>query len=250
MSSLTQSVPSTLSKVGSLGLPLLDRLAERPLLARLAVRAGLIGGSLVNGRLFWVRAALGQNQLEMHDCDKDGTISIGGVSEQFFSEGFIPAWHDVLTKQLGAKRAAEALYEVGQRGARWEVEEAVRHGVWVPALLRRFVGRPELLAKVKASKFYHALTLETLHILYRMIMTQGGWGVVEGIDLLSQPALVHVSNTPESRQLGVTGKPSCHIARGIYTGYLATVFGVETSGVEVACRCQGDPRCTFAITLG
>jgi predicted hydrocarbon binding protein len=83
-----------------------------------------------------------------------------------------------------------------------------------------------------------------------MIMKEGGWGVVEEIDLSSEPARVHVANTPESRQLGKTGKPGCHIARGIYTGYLSTVFGVPAQGVEIACRCQGDPRCTFAITLG
>lgn len=231
-----------------LPLKLLDRVAGYPTLAKLAVRAGLIGGSLASGSLFWVRAALGENQLRMHDCHADGSIGIGGVSEQFFSEGFLAAWHEVLDRQLG-DRAPDALYEVGRRGARWEVEEAVRHGVWVPALLRGFVGRPELLDKVQESPFYHALLKETLHILYRMIMAEGGWGVVEEIDLTTTPARIVVRNTPESRQLGQTGRPSCHIARGIYTGYLATVFGVEASGVETSCRSRGDDRCTFEVTL-
>lgn len=217
-------------------------------LTRLAVRGALVGGSLASGSLFWVRAAFGQNQLTMHDSRPDGWIGIGGVSEQFFSEGFLKAWHEVLGRELGA-RAEDALYEVGQRGARWEVEEAVRHGVWVPTLLRRFVGKPELLAKVRESAFYHALLEQTLAIVYRMIMAEGGWGVVEEIDLRTTPARIVVANTPESRQLGQTGRPSCHIARGIYTGYLATVFGVSATGVETTCRSRGDERCTFEITL-
>jgi predicted hydrocarbon binding protein len=82
-----------------------------------------------------------------------------------------------------------------------------------------------------------------------MIMTQGGWGVVEEIDLLGTPARVVVANTPEPRQLGQTGRASCHIARGIYTGYLATVLGMRASGVETTCRSRGDARCTFEVTL-
>ena len=184
----------------------------------------------------------------MHHCDEEGAIGIGGVSEQFFSEGFIPVWHEVLRREAG-DRADDLLYEVGMKGARWEVEEAVRHGVWVPALLRGMIGRPELLAKVRESAFMHALLNESLHIVYRMIMKEGGWGVVEEIDFRQVPARIVVHNTPEFRQVKSDGKPVCHIARGIYTGYLATVFGVGAKGVETTCRAKGDPRCTFEITL-
>lgn len=214
--------------------------------ARVAVRAALVAGSLASGRLFWARAALGQNQLKMHDCTRTGEISIGGVKEQFFSEGFIAAWHDVLDRELG-ERAPAALYDVGNRGGRWEVEEAIRCRVWVPALLSGFIGKPELLEKVRTSTAYHALLEETLRILYRMIMTEGGWGVVERVDLRSEPARYEVSNTPESRQLGQTGRAVCHINAGIYAGHLSAIFGLPTRGNEVACVSRGDPRCVFEV---
>ncbi len=135
-------------------------------LTRLVVRAALIGGSLASGSLFWVRAALGENQLRMHDCSADGAISIGGVSEQLYGEGFVLAWHEVLGRELG-ERLPAVLNEVGRRGARWEVSEAIRRGVWVPAILRPFVGRRDLIDKVRGSAFYHALMQESLRILFR-----------------------------------------------------------------------------------
>ncbi len=219
------------------------------LLTKVAVRAALVGGSLVEGRLFWARAALGENQLRMHDCTPDGTISIGGVSEQLYGEGFIGAWHDVLERELG-ERAPPVLYEVGLRGARWEVAEAIRREVWVPRLLRPLVGRPEMLAKARTSDLYHALLHETLAILFRMIMTEGGWGVVESIDLRSDPVRVAVANTPEPRRLGLTGKCSCWLLAGIYAGYFETIFGLPARGRETTCRSRGDERCTFEISLG
>jgi predicted hydrocarbon binding protein len=185
----------------------------------------------------------------MHDCSPDGEISIGGVNEQFFSEGFIPAWHDVLVRELG-DRAPAALWEVGFRGGRWEVDEAIRHGVWVPALLRGFVGKPELLAKARTSAAYHLLLQETLRILYRMIMTEGGWGVVERVDFRCDPARYVVRNTPESRTRGKTGACGCHINAGIYAGHLAAIFGVATKSVETECVSRGDARCVFEVSLG
>jgi predicted hydrocarbon binding protein len=219
------------------------------LFTRLAVRAALVGGSLFEGSLFWVRATLGENQLRMHDCTPDGAISIGGVSEQLYGEGFLAAWHEVLGRELGARSPA-ALYEVGFRGARWEVEEAIRHGVWVPRLLRRLIGRPELLEKVRSSALYHALMAESLRILFRMIMTEGGWGRVESIDLRSEPIRLVVENTPEPRRLGQTGACACHLMSGIYAGYFATIFGTPFRAAETTCRSRGDPRCTFELRKG
>jgi predicted hydrocarbon binding protein len=230
---------------------MLDRLASAAadLATKAAVRAALIGGSLVEGNLFWVRATLGQNQLTMHECAPDGAISIGGVSEQLYGEGFVAAWHDVLARELGT-RAPAALYEVGLRGARWEVSEAIRRGVWVPRALRPLVGRPELVAKVKASPFYRALFLESLRILFRMIMTEGGWGVVESIALEGDLVRLVVANTPEPRRLGRTGRCSCHLMTGIYAGYFETICGMPAAGRETTCVARGDARCTFEVALG
>ena len=215
---------------------------------RVAVRAALVGGSLAGGSLFWVRASLGQNQLTMHDCTPDGAISIGGVSEQLYGEGFVAAFHEVLGREAGA-RLPEVLYEIGLRGARWEVSRAIERKVWVPALLRGLVGRPALLAKARDSALYHALLAESLRILFRMIMTEGGWGVVEEIDLESEPMRLVVRNTPEPRRLGLTGRCSCHLMSGIYAGYFETLFGAAAVARETTCRSRGDERCTFEIAF-
>lgn len=242
-------------KLPKLKLPKLPKLPKIQLpsaedaLTTLAVRGALIGGSLAGGNLFWVRATLGQNQLSMHDCAKDGTISIGGVSEQLYGEGFVLAWHEVLGRELGGRLPA-ALYEVGKKGAEWEVKKAIERGVWVPRLLKPLVGRPELLKKVRESRFHHALVKESLRILFRMIMTEGGWGKVESIDLRSTPAKLVVTNTPEPRRLGQTGRCSCHLMAGIYAGYFETIFGTPAEASETTCACKGDRACTFEIGFG
>src|SRR5947207_1807118 len=150
-------------------------------LTALGVRAALIGSSLASGRLFWVRASLGENQLRMHECTRDGEISIGGVPEQMYGEGFLAAWHEVLGREL-AGELPRVLYEVGLRGGRWEAKRAIEKGVWVPALLRSFVGRPELVAKVRSSAVVHAIAREAFLIVARMIVTEGGWGRVTDLD--------------------------------------------------------------------
>lgn len=217
---------------------------------RLLVKAGLVGGSLASGSIFWVRAVLGQNQLSMHECSRTGEISIGGVSEQLYGEGFLEAWHEVLERELGAERAAQTLYEVGERGARWEVEAAIGQRVWVPRLLQGLVGKKELLERVRKSAFQHALVAESLRILFRMIMTEGGWGTVEKVDLRATPLLIELANSPETRRLGYTGRASCDLARGIYAGYMGTIFGLPAVARETRCRSKGDERCTFEVSLG
>jgi predicted hydrocarbon binding protein len=216
------------------------------LVARGLARAALIAGSLASGRLFWVRASLGENQLRMHDCTADGEISIGGVSEQLYGEGFLGAWHEVLGRELGAE-LPRVLYEVGQRGGRWESARAVERGVWVPAVLRSLIGRPELLEKARRSAVTHAILAETLRIVLRMIMTEGGWGVVESIDLRGTPLKLVARNLPEPRRLGRTGVCSCHLSRGALAGYFETLFGTPVTVRETTCASRGDEVCTFEL---
>lgn len=219
----------------------------RDSLTRLGVRAALIGSSLANGSTFWARAALGTNQLKMHEC-RHGEISIGGVSEQMYGEGYLAAWHEVLGRELGP-RAAQILYEVGKRGGSWESAEAIRRQVWVPPLLRPFIGRPELLRKARESDLYHALIQETMRILIRMIMTEGGWGVVREIAIRETPLRVVLENTPEPRRLGHTGEVSCHLLAGTFAGYCETMLGAPVAVRESTCASRGDPECTFELTV-
>jgi len=212
------------------------------------VRATLMATSLADGRLFWVRACLGENQLRMHDCTRDGAISIGGVSEQLYGEGFLGAWHEVLGHEIG-EDAARILHEVGRKGGRWEASRAIEQGVWVPRLLRPLIGRPEALEKIRSSPVYHALFQETLRIVLRMIVTEGGWGRVDRLDLRSTPMRVVVSNTPEPRRLGFTGKPSCHLTTGTFAGYFEALCGAPAAVRETTCASRGDPACTFELEM-
>jgi predicted hydrocarbon binding protein len=213
-----------------------------------AVRGALVAGSLAEGRTFWAQAALGRNQLAMHDVTRDGEISIGGVSEQLYGEGFLAAWHQVLGRELGDRLPA-VLYEVGYQGAVWEVRQAIDRGVWVPRALRPLIGRPELLERAAHSRVYRALILESLRILFRMIMTEGGWGRVTRIELDAAAAAVEVDNTPEPRRVGATGAPGCHLMTGIYAAYFATIFGTEARAVESRCVSAGAPACRFDVTF-
>jgi predicted hydrocarbon binding protein len=214
-----------------------------------AARLALIGGSLANGSLFWVRAALGENQLRMHECTRDGSISIGGVPEQLYGEGFIAAWHEVLGRELGP-RAGAALYEAGRLGGRWEIERAIERGVWVPRFLRPLVGKPAVLERARSSPIFHALLRETLRVFLRMIVTEGGWGVVEDVDLRSNPARLVVRNAPEPRRLGRTGRCSCDLLAGIACGYFEALVGAPCAVRETACVSRGDPSCEFSIEIG
>ncbi|HVY60193.1 MAG TPA: 4-vinyl reductase, partial [Planctomycetota bacterium] len=213
-------------------------------------RAALIAGSLASGSLFWVRAALGENQLRMHDCSRDGSISIGGVPEQLYGEGFVAAWHEVLERELGPERARAALYEAGRRGGRWEVERAIERGVWVPRFLRPLVGKPAVLEAARRSPVFHALLRETMRIFLRMIVTEGGWGVIEDLDLRANPVRVTIANAPEPRRLGRTGRCSCDLLAGITCGYVEGLVGAPCAVRETACASRGDRACSFEVTVG
>ena len=222
--------------------PVLDALTS------IAVRLALIGGSLASGRLFWVRAALGENQLRMHDCTKDGSISIGGVPEQLYGEGFIAAWHDVFERELGP-RAPAALYEAGRQGGRWEALRAIEQGIWIPPFLRPFIGTKVILERMRASPVFHALVKETMKIFLRMIVTEGGWGVIEDLDLRKNPARLVVRNAPEPRRLGRTGRCSCDLMAGITAGYFEALLGAPCVVRETSCASNDARACTFEITI-
>lgn len=223
-------------------MPILDALTSA------AVRLALVGGSLASGSLFWARAALGENQLRMHDCAKDGSISIGGVPEQLYGEGFIAAWHEVLERELGP-RAAQALYDAGRRGGRWEAARAIEQGVWVPRFLRPFVGKKEVLEQARRSPVFYALLRETMRIFLRMIVTEGGWGVIEDLDLRESPARLVVTNAPEPRRLGHTGRCACDLFAGITCGYFEALLGAPCAVRETTCQSKGDRACTFEVEI-
>jgi predicted hydrocarbon binding protein len=184
----------------------------------------------------------------MHECTKDGSISIGGVPEQLYGEGFLSAWHEVLGKELGP-RAPAALYEAGRVGGRWEALRAIEQGVWVPRFLRPFIGKREILEKARKSAVFHALVKETMKIFLRMIVTEGGWGVIEDLDFRSNPARITVTNAPEPRRLGRTGRCSCDLFAGITAGYFEALTGAPCIVCETRCASQGDRACEFEILI-
>lgn len=214
------------------------------LLGKAITRTALIGSSLLQRNSFWAQAALGRNQMFMHEFG-DGAISIGKVSEQLYSEGFLGSWHRVLTRELGPEKAKHALSEVGTEGAAWEIQEAIAHGIWVPTFLGPWVGKPDLYRRVQSSWLWRTLVSECMHLLFRMIMAEGGWGVVEEVEIGSDPMFIRVRNTAESRQLGPSDEPTCHVASGIFRAYIQELLGVTVQVRETTCSSMGDRCCTF-----
>jgi hypothetical protein len=214
---------------------------------RTFARAALAGTSIASGNAFWLQAALGRNQLKMHECSK-GAIRIGGVSEQLYGEGFVRAFHDVLREQVGGdeEKLRLLLEEMGARGARWEIEEAIARGVWVPWFLKGYAGKPELLARARQSRVFGPLVRETLGIVLRMVMTEGGWGEIRSLDIASEPAVVTVANSPETRGKNARG---CYLMTGIYRGYFRHIFGKECEAKETTCVSRGDRLCTFEVSF-
>jgi predicted hydrocarbon binding protein len=230
----------------------LGRLARRGL-----ARTALAATSLATGHGFWVEAVLGRNQLAMHLCKK-GVLSIGGVSEQLYGEGFVRAFHAVLREHVGGdeQRLEALLRELGEKGARWEVEEAIHHGVWVPWFLKGYAGKPEMLGRVRRSRLLGPLLEEALAIVFRMIMTEGGWGEVLSVEIASEPMVVRVRNAPETRggesnqRAAASAAPKgCYLLAGIYRAYFATIFGKECDVREATCASRGAEACTFEMSF-
>ena len=85
------------------------------------------------------RCVLGATAFEAHRVDMvRGRIGIGGVDEALTGSKLIQLMHTVTAKRVGEAESARMLYELGEGTCRWELGEALRHGLWAAQSLVAF----------------------------------------------------------------------------------------------------------------
>ena len=193
------------------------------------------------------RAFMGVPALELHDTDViEGRLRFGGVDEQIFSSKYIEVFHTVLTSRIGAEEKNQILYEIGCKGAAWEVPKALEMGQWAPKKLIDLIFQDDMIDLVRVDPKMARLIDLVLKMVFRLIMNEGGWGPLR-IDLRSSPMRAIMENTPESVWLGPSDKPVCYLAAGIIAGHMQGFFGETLDVREVACRATGAAHCVFEI---
>jgi predicted hydrocarbon binding protein len=215
-------------------------------------------GRLANGpilsRLLPVlpRTFMGATAFEVHRVDVNtGRISIGGVDEVIFSSKFLEAFHRIIEDATGSEaKKNQALYQVGKEGGRWEVEEALKHGKWAPRVLVALIESGEAAQRLHSDPLMARFFAHTMKMVCRLIISEGGWGVVEEMDFLADPMRVTLLHSNEARWVGPSNKPVCHVCAGVVAGYASAIFLRDLDAVEVACRATGAPKCVFELNPG
>jgi predicted hydrocarbon binding protein len=233
-------------KIALAGMSVLDRY---PTLARALLRP-LANAPLVSRVLpVLARGYLGATAFEIHDVDlARGRIGIGGVDEVIWSSKFLEAFHRILAEMLPSTAAKnEALYRVGKEGGYWEVDEALRHGRWAPQALVRLVEQSATGQVLRTDAEMHRFFQLAMKMVCRIIINEGGWGVVQEMDVQSDPMRVVLASSNEARWVGPSTEPVCYVCGGVIAGYASRIFGTDLDAREVQCSAAGAPHCVFEL---
>jgi len=227
---------SVLDRHGPCLWPLLRPIANAPCVARLLP--------------VLPRAWMGATAFELHDVDvRRGRIGIGGVDEIMWSSKFLGLYHEVLADRLGEQGKNEVLYEVGREGGRWEVEEALKHGRWVPKSLARLIRREGVVDLLRRDPGLARFFSLSTKMVFRLIINEGGWGTVDEVDFAATPIRVVHGNSQEARWVGPSDEPACHLSRGVVAGYASGILGEELHATEVECKAAGARHCVYELRL-
>jgi predicted hydrocarbon binding protein len=193
------------------------------------------------------RAFMGLTAFELHTVDmKKGRISIGGVEEIMAGSKIIHLLHTTLAERIGEKEKDKALYQMGKTLCRWEVSQALEHGLWAPPSLAPLMINGQILEKVQTDKLMARFFRQTMNMMSRLITDEGGWGHLE-FDFSGTPLKVFLHHSQEARWLGKSEKPVCSFYAGIVAGYASTISGQEFECREVSCAATGADFCTFEL---
>ncbi|MCA9520990.1 MAG: hypothetical protein KC609_08460 [Myxococcales bacterium] len=229
-----------------------EALDRHPALARWLF-AGLANAPFVGRRLpVLVRAFLGATAFEIHDVDlAHGRIGIGGVDEVIFSSKFLEAFHRIIAEEAGSEaRKTAALYRVGKEGGYWEVSEALAHGKWGPRPLVELIEAGSATEQLRNDPWMARFFAIVMKMVCRLIINEGGWGVVESLEVDVEPMRVTLSHSNEARWLAPSKEPVCALCAGVIAGYASRIFGRDLDAVEVACLAAGAPSCVFELHPG
>jgi predicted hydrocarbon binding protein len=194
------------------------------------------------------RSVLGATAFEVHTVDMEkGRISIGGVDEVLTGSKLIQLMHTVTTKRVGASEAARILYELGEGTCRWEVGEAIRHGLWAPPALVDLMFKGTILDDIKTDAVLARLFAATMKLMTRIIANEGGWGNLE-FDFSAWPIRVWLDHSQEAAWMRPAATPVCHYFAGIVAGYGSAISGKHLVAKETACAACGADRCEFELS--
>lgn len=226
----------------------MSTLDRHPRLSRLLLRPIASVPRLSDALKVLPRAFMGASAFEIHDVDVEaGRIGIGGVDEVIFSSKFVELFHRELAAKMGEEEKNRTLYAIGRQGAWWEVDQALAHQRWAPKRLADLIANGATLDALRAEPELARFFELTMKMVLRLIINEGGWGVVDELDFASRPIRSSLVNSQEARWLGPAETPQCHLAAGAMAGYASRIFGETLTAREVECEATGASRCLFEI---
>lgn len=223
-------------------------LSRHPKAARILL--GPIANAPLLSRFLHVlpRAFMGATAFEIHDVDvKGGRISLGRVDEVIFSSKFLELFHNGIAARTGEDEKNIILYDIGRQGGYWEVDQALKHGQWAPRVLADMIENGATLDAIRTNPTMARFFAETMRMVLRLIINEGGWGSIDELDFETSPMKTVISNSQEAKWMGPSDSPVCHIAAGVMAGYSSRILGEEVTAREVACKAMGAPNCVFEI---
>ena len=223
-------------------------LSRHPTATRLLL--GPIANAPVLSRFLHVlpRAFMGATAFEIHDVDmKGGRISLGRVDEVIFSSKFLKLFHDEIAARTGEDEKNRILYDIGRQGGYWEVDQALKHGRWAPKVLADLIENGATLDAIRTSPTMARFFAETMRMVLRLIINEGGWGFVDELEFHTSPMKTVIANSQEAKWMGPSKSPVCYIAAGVMAGYSSRILGEDVTAREVACKAMGAPKCVFEI---
>ncbi len=89
--------------------------------------------------------------------------------------------------------------------------------------------------------------LECIGEMFPVLWTQVGLGRMNVQAIEDDRIIVAFEDSVEAREVGMTGKLSCHFTTGYLTGMVSGILGTRFEGKEIECIARGDPYCVHEI---
>lgn len=194
------------------------------------------------------RAYMGATSFDIHDVDlARGRIGIGGVDEIMFGSELLAVLHEVLGRQ-GEQERRRALYDVGFVTGYYEAMDAIRRGRWAPKVFVPLMTSGGLLERVRRDPLMARFLDKVLYTESRIIISEGGWGVVERFDYGTDTLTVVLAHSQEADWMGPGAQPLCHYFAGGAAGHVSAITGEWFEGREIECAGAGAAHCVFEMS--
>jgi uncharacterized protein len=226
---------------------LTDFLDKHPLLVHKVLRRIANTPGLRRHLKVIVRAFMGATAFDCHLVDVEkGRVYFGGVEEIIMPAEMVKIQRQVLAEILGEEEAEKAFYEMGYEGMYREMSYGIGEGLWIPGFSASLINDTGSIDKIRTNPAMGRMIERSTALMLRLIAMEGGWGRVAS-DILAEPVIVTVENSPEARWLGPSDKPVCHMFAGVAAGNTSFVSGEKYRARETSCAAMGAPCCVFEL---